>query len=285
MSPRQAAVSVTLRPAKRRFSLPGGMTPSPTAVTEAPAAAKALAIAKPIPEVPPETRAVRPVNENMQYQSRTGTMDERISQIRKSYLSGELDDANLGNDPISMFADWMNAAIEMGIEEPNGMALATASADGAPSVRIVLLRGFDRRGFVFYTNYESAKGQDLLANPRAAISFWWQPLERQVRIAGSVEKVARAEAESYFATRPRGHRLSAWASPQSRAVKGRAELQARAEEMEALFPGDVPLPEFWGGYRLAPDRIEFWQGRENRLHDRLLFEKRQEEWTVARLAP
>ena len=212
-------------------------------------------------------------------------MDLRISQIRKSYLSGELDEVNLGNDPISMFAAWMNAAVAAGIEEANGMALATASADGAPSVRIVLLRGFDQRGFVFYTNYESAKGQDLLANPRAAITFWWQPLERQVRVSGSVERVARPEAETYFGTRPRGHRLSAWASPQSRVVKDRAELQARAEEAETQFPGDVPLPDFWGGYRLAPERIEFWQGRENRLHDRLLFEKRQGEWTVARLAP
>ena len=212
-------------------------------------------------------------------------MDLRISQIRKSYLSGELDEVNLGNDPISMFAAWMNAAVAAGIEEANGMALATASADGAPSVRIVLLRGFDQRGFVFYTNYESAKGQDLLANPRAAITFWWQPLERQVRIGGRVERVARTEAETYFGTRPRGHRLSAWASPQSRVVKDRAELQTRAEEVETLFPGDVPLPDFWGGYRLAPERIEFWQGRENRLHDRLLFEKRRGEWTVARLAP
>ena len=212
-------------------------------------------------------------------------MDLRISQTRKSYLSGELDEANLGNDPISMFAAWMNAAVAAGIEEANGMALATASADGAPSVRIVLLRGFDERGFVFYTNYESAKGQDLLANPRAAITFWWQPLERQVRIGGRVERVARTEAETYFGTRPRGHRLSAWASPQSRVVKDRAALQTRAEEVETLFPGDVPLPDFWGGYRLAPERIEFWQGRENRLHDRLLFEKRQGEWTVARLAP
>ena len=179
-------------------------------------------------------------------------MDLRISQIRKSYLSGELDEANLGSDPISMFAAWMNAAVAAGIEEANGMALATASADGAPSVRIVLLRGFDERGFVFYTNYESAKGQDLLANPRAAMTFWWQPLERQVRVSGSVERVARPEAETYFGTRPRGHRLSAWASPQSRVVKDREELQARAEEAETLFPGDVPLPDFWGGYRLAP---------------------------------
>jgi pyridoxamine 5'-phosphate oxidase len=212
-------------------------------------------------------------------------MDGKISQIRKNYVSGELDEANLGSDPISMFADWMNAAMEAGVEEANGMALATCSADGAPSVRIVLLRGFDEHGFVFYTNYDSAKGRDLLANPRAAVTFWWAPLDRQVRISGHVEKVARAESQAYFESRPRGHQLSAWASPQSRAVDNRAELQKRAEEVETLFPGEVPLPDFWGGYRLVPETIEFWQGRENRLHDRFVFEYSLGGWRVARLAP
>lgn len=212
-------------------------------------------------------------------------MDDKISQIRKSYLSGELDEANVGSDPISLFGEWMNEAVAAGIEEANGMALATASADGAPAVRVVLLRGFDERGFVFFTNYESAKGQDLLTNPRAAASFWWPPLDRQVRIGGRVEKVSRAESQAYFDSRPRGHQLSAWASPQSRVVAGRGELEARAGEVETLFPGDVPLPDFWGGYRLAPEQMEFWQGREHRLHDRFLFEKRRGVWTVARLAP
>ena len=212
-------------------------------------------------------------------------MDDKISQIRKSYLSGELDEANVGSDPISLFSEWMNEAVAAGIEEANGMALATASADGAPAVRVVLLRGFDERGFVFFTNYESAKGQDLLTNPRAAASFWWPPLDRQVRIGGRVEKVSRAESQAYFDSRPRGHQLSAWASPQSRVVAGRGELEARAGEVETLFPGDVPLPDFWGGYRLAPEQMEFWQGREHRLHDRFLFEKRRGVWTVARLAP
>jgi len=212
-------------------------------------------------------------------------MDDKISQIRKSYLSGELNEAGVGGDPIAMFGNWMKAAIEAGIDEPNGMALATASPDGEPSVRIVLLRGFDERGFVFYTNYESAKGQELAVNPRAALTLWWQPLERQVRINGRVEKLARQESQAYFETRPRGHRLSAWASPQSHVVTGRAELEQRAQEVETLFPGDVPLPDFWGGYRLTPERMEFWQGRENRLHDRFLFERRQGVWTAARLAP
>ena len=212
-------------------------------------------------------------------------MDDKIAQIRRSYLTGELDEANVGTDPISMFGEWMNAAIESGIDEPNGMALATASTTGVPAVRVVLLRGFDARGFVFFTNYESAKGQDLLANPRAAATFWWQPLERQVRISGRVEKIAREESDAYFRSRPRGHQLGAWSSPQSSAVKGREELQARAAEVETLFPGEVPLPDFWGGYRLMPDRVEFWQGRENRLHDRFVFEKKQSGWTVTRLAP
>jgi pyridoxamine 5'-phosphate oxidase len=212
-------------------------------------------------------------------------MDDKVSQIRKNYLSGELDESSVGTDPIGMFAEWMEEANAAGIEEANGMALATASADGMPSVRIVLLRGFDQRGFAFYTNYDSAKGKDLLANPRAAASFWWAPLERQVRIAGRVEKMSRAESQAYFDTRPRGHQLSAWASPQSGVVAGRAELEARAEEVKALFPAEVPLPDFWGGYRLIPERIEFWQGRENRLHDRVLFERRMDEWAVARLAP
>ena len=212
-------------------------------------------------------------------------MDDKISQIRRSYLTGALDQSNVGSDPIQMFAMWMSAAVESGIDEPNGMALATVSPAGVPSVRIVLLRAFDERGFVFYTNYESDKGQDLSANPRAAVTFWWQPLERQVRITGTVERVSHEESETYFRTRPRGHQLSAWVSRQSRAVKSREELQALADEVEALFPGDVPLPDFWGGYRLAPQRIEFWQGRENRLHDRFVFEKTGTEWTVARLAP
>lgn len=212
-------------------------------------------------------------------------MDDKISQIRRSYLTGELDEASVGSNPIAMFGAWMDAAIESGIDEPNGMSLATVSADGAPSVRIVLLRGFNEHGFVFFTNYDSAKGRDLLANPRAAMTFWWQPLERQVRITGRVERIAREESDAYFRTRPRGHQLSAWASRQSRRVEHREELQALAAEVETLFPGEVPLPDFWGGYRLMPERIEFWQGRENRLHDRFLFERQAGEWTVTRLAP
>ncbi len=212
-------------------------------------------------------------------------MDDQISRIRKSYISGELEEAELSADPLAIFAAWMDAAITAGIEEPNGMALATCSADGAPAVRIVLLRAFDERGFGFFTNYESAKGRDLRANPRAEVAFWWKPLDRQVRIRGHVERVAREESEAYFRTRPRGHQLSAWASPQSTPVMGRPELESRAAAAEARFPGDVPLPEFWGGYRLIPERMEFWQGRENRLHDRIVFEKTNGHWRMTRLAP
>jgi pyridoxamine 5'-phosphate oxidase len=212
-------------------------------------------------------------------------MDERIAQIRKSYLYGEMDERHVSRDPLSMFAAWMDAAIAAGIDEPNGMALATVSADGAPSVRIVLLRGYDERGFTFYTNYESAKGRDLLAQPRAAATFWWQPLERQVRISGSVVRVDAAESDAYFQSRPRGHQLSAWTSPQSQPVAGREELEQRAAEMELRFPGEVPRPESWGGYRLEPHRVEFWQGRENRLHDRFAFTRENGDWTVTRLAP
>lgn len=212
-------------------------------------------------------------------------MLDKIAEIRRSYRNGVLDESHLHADPIAMFTEWMRAAMESGIDEPNGMTLATVSADGAPSARVVLLRGFDARGFVFFTNYESAKGRDLLANPRAAATFWWQPLERQVRISGVVERISRAESEAYFLSRPRGHRLSAWASPQSQKVAGREELEARAAEAEARFPGDVPTPEFWGGYRLVPTRIEFWQGRENRFHDRFVYELENGQWTASRLAP
>lgn len=212
-------------------------------------------------------------------------MDERIAQIRKSYLYGEMDERHVSRDPLAMFAAWMDAAIAAGIDEPNGMALATVSADGAPSVRIVLLRGYDERGFTFYTNYESAKGRDLLVQPRAAATFWWQPLERQVRISGRVERVDPAESDAYFQSRPRGHQLSAWTSPQSQPVAGREELEQRAADMELRFPSEVPRPESWGGYRLVPDRVEFWQGRENRLHDRFAFTRQDGDWTVTRLAP
>ncbi len=204
-----------------------------------------------------------------------------IEKIRESYTLSELREEDAGEDPIALFAAWMNAAIASGIGEPNAIALATAPV----SVRIVLLRGFDERGFVFFTNYESAKGQEIAADPRAAFTIWWQPMHRQIRVSGRIEKVSAEESDAYFASRPRGHRISAWASSQSTVVADRAQLAAAEAAMEARFPGDVPRPPHWGGYRLAPHEIEFWQGRENRLHDRLRFRRDGETWLRERLAP
>jgi pyridoxamine 5'-phosphate oxidase len=166
------------------------------------------------------------------------------------------------------------------------MTLATATPDGRPSARMVLLRGFDERGFCFYTNYESRKAAELAANPRAALVFWWAELERQVRIEGTVERTSRAESEAYFASRPPGSQLSAAASPQSRVIADRAVVERRVAELATAVPdGPVPLPDFWGGYRLAHEVVEFWQGRPNRLHDRLRYRRAGETWRIERLAP
>ncbi len=204
-----------------------------------------------------------------------------IEKIRESYTLSELREEDAGDDPIALFAQWMNAAIAAGIAEPNGIALATVPA----SVRIVLLRGYDHPGFVFYTNYESAKGLEIAADPRASFTVWWQPLHRQVRVAGHIEKVSGDESDAYFASRPRGHRISAWASSQSAVVADRAQLAAAEAAVEARFPGEVPRPPHWGGYRLVPHEIEFWQGRENRLHDRLRYRRDGEAWLRERLSP
>jgi pyridoxamine 5'-phosphate oxidase len=212
-------------------------------------------------------------------------MNDRIAALRRSYLMAVLDESTAGRDPMALFAEWMHAALDSEIDEANGMALATASPDGVPSVRIVLLRGFDERGFVFYTNYESAKGAHFAVNSKAEIAFWWRELERQVRIGGVVEKVSRTESAAYFATRPRGHQLGAWASPQSRRVENREELLRREAEIAARFPDEVPIPDHWGGYRVVPDHLEFWQGRANRLHDRFRFERQDGVWRGWRVAP
>lgn len=197
-----------------------------------------------------------------------------------------LDPALLGPDPIAAFEVWMQAAWDAGIREAHAMALATVGADGAPSCRMVLLKGFDERGFCFYTHQESRKGRELRARPRAALTFWWGALERQVRIEGAVEPVEDATADRYFATRPRPSQISAWASPQSQVVPDRADLERRLEEVEARFADQpVPRPPFWGGHRVVPERIEFWQGRPGRTHDRVVFERSDQGWSAARLAP
>jgi pyridoxamine 5'-phosphate oxidase len=197
-----------------------------------------------------------------------------------------LAEADVAPDPVVQFGRWYDDARSAGLVEPSAMTLATATAGAVPSARMVLLRGFDRRGFVFYTNYESRKAAELAANPLAALVFWWGELQRQVRVEGRVERTSRAESAAYFRTRPPGSRLSAWASPQSRVIPGREVLEERAAEVAAGHPGgEVPLPPFWGGYRLVPEVVELWQGRPNRLHDRLRYTRAAGGWRIERLAP
>ena len=197
-----------------------------------------------------------------------------------------MDERDLDPDPHAQFAAWLAEARAAGLVHPEAMTLATADASGRPSARMVLLRGHDTRGLVFYTNRESAKAHELAANPRAALVLHWQPLERQVRVEGAVEAVSAEESAAYFATRPRGHRLAAWASPQSRELAGGEELLRRYAEVEARFADvDVPLPPFWGGYRVVPEAMEFWQGQPNRLHARVRYEREPDGWRRARLSP
>jgi pyridoxamine 5'-phosphate oxidase len=196
------------------------------------------------------------------------------------------DESALDPDPIRLFELWLADAQAAGIVEPLAMTLATADGSGRPSARMVLLRGVDERGFVFYTNRESEKGREMVANPRAALVFHWDRLGRQVRVGGRVELVDRAESETYWAGRPKGHRLAAWASEQSAVVASRAVLEKAFADVERRFPGDdVPLPPFWGGYRVVPDWIEFWLSRTDRLHDRIRYRREGGSWLVERLAP
>jgi len=197
-----------------------------------------------------------------------------------------LDRDSLADDPFEQFGRWFSQAQKAGVTEPEAMALSTVDAAGAPSSRMVLLRGFDRAGFVFFTNYGSRKAQDLLARTRAALLFYWRSdPARQVRIVGEVEKTTARESLAYFQTRPRGSRLGAWASPQSRPIPDRESLETAHREMERLFPDEVPLPPFWGGYRLAPRMFEFWQAGADRLHDRFRYSLKAGDWLIERLAP
>jgi pyridoxamine 5'-phosphate oxidase len=206
--------------------------------------------------------------------------------MRREYTREALAEADVDADPVVQFGRWFEQAEQAGLLEPTAMTLATATPDGRPSARMVLLRGFDERGFCFYTNYESRKGVELAANPRAALVFWWGELERQVRIEGPVAPTSRAESEAYFHSRPPGSQLSAAVSPQSRVIQDRAVLERRVAELAAdSADGQVPLPDFWGGYRLTHEVVEFWQGRPNRLHDRLRYRRAGDGWKIERLAP
>ena len=197
-----------------------------------------------------------------------------------------LSDLDVTDDPIEYFKRWFEDAKRSGLFLPEAVCLATATDAGAPSARMMLLKGVDQRGFVFFTNYDSRKGDELAVNPRAALVFHWAILERQVRVEGRVERIAEEESEAYFRSRPRGSRIGAWASRQSAPLAERAELERQVREIEGRYPGeDVPLPPFWGGFRLAPERIEFWQGRIDRLHDRLRYTRSDDAWIVERLYP
>lgn len=209
-----------------------------------------------------------------------------LAALRQNYSKGNLDEDMLAADPLEQFRRWLDEARSTpNLPEPNAMILATADAAGQPSARAVLLKGLDARGFIFYTNYESRKAQELAANPKADLVFNWLVLERQVRIEGEVGRLPRAESEAYHKTRPYGSRLGEWVSPQSRVIESREVLGARLREFEAKFPGEVPLPDFWGGLIVAPRLLEFWQGRPNRLHDRFRYAREAAGWRLERLAP
>jgi pyridoxamine 5'-phosphate oxidase len=212
-----------------------------------------------------------------------------VADMRRHYTAAGLTEGELAEEPMDQFARWLAEAVGAGVDEPNAMVVSTADAEGQPSSRTVLLKGYDRRGFVFYSNYGSRKGGELAANPRVSLLFLWHPLARQVIVTGLAERVPAAETESYFHRRPHGSQLGAWASDQSRPAAGREALEQRYAELERRYPPDapVPVPPFWGGYRVTPNAIEFWQGRANRLHDRLRYRRAALEpgWSVERLQP
>jgi pyridoxamine 5'-phosphate oxidase len=210
----------------------------------------------------------------------------KISDVRREYVLGDLADEDLAAGPLDLFRVWMGEALAAELLDATAMTLATVDAGGRPSARVVLLKGYDERGFVFYTNYESRKGLELAANPRAALVFFWPHFDRQVRVEGTVEKTSREESDAYFQSRPLGARLGAWASAQSAVIANRGELEERLREVTERFgDGPVPRPDFWGGFRVRPDVVEYWQGRPSRLHDRVRYTRDGEGWRIERLSP
>lgn len=208
-----------------------------------------------------------------------------VAHLRLDYARESLTERDVDPDPILQFEKWFEEALHAGLIEPNAMTLATSTRDGHPSARVVLLKGADANGFVFFTDYRSRKGAELDANPHVSLCFWWDALQRQVRISGTAVRVSREETAAYFHTRPHGSRVGAWASQQSATLASREMLEKEVERLERAYPDDVPLPPHWGGYRVTPASLEFWQGRPSRLHDRIVYTRDGGKWRIGRLSP
>lgn len=213
------------------------------------------------------------------------TWIETIARIRREYSKDKINQKNISNDPIKQFEVWFKKAVDTEFIDPNAMILSTATPDGKPSSRVVLIKQANEKGFYFFTNYESRKGKELAENPNASLLFYWDKLDRQVRIEGRVEKISFEESEEYFKSRPYKSKIGAWASRQSEVLPSRFKLLRKAAELMVKYPKNVPLPDFWGGYCLVPETIEFWQGRENRLHDRIVYHRTDTGWDFKRLYP